>query len=94
MRRYDEPIQVRLGRVADDEGPEQFLWRDRLWRVLVVQNRWIESGPWWRHTDELDLLEEEVWRVEAADARAGSRGVYDLAHRLGGPDWQLRAVFD
>lgn len=49
MRRYDEPIEVRLGDQVGDraEGPAQFLWRNRLWRVLEVQSRWVESSDWW-----------------------------------------------
>ncbi|HET9127525.1 MAG TPA: DUF6504 family protein, partial [Propionibacteriaceae bacterium] len=60
MRRYDETIDVRSGRIGEGirdldaevlaaypEGPTQFVWRHRLWRVLGVQARWIESDAWW-----------------------------------------------
>jgi hypothetical protein len=30
------------------EGPEQFLWRGRLWKVADVLGRWVETGPWWQ----------------------------------------------
>ena len=37
MRRYDDPVDVRKGLVQGStgsvEGPEQFLWRGRLWKV-------------------------------------------------------------
>jgi hypothetical protein len=29
------------------EGPEQFLWRGRLWQVRAVLAHWVETGPWW-----------------------------------------------
>ena len=57
MRRYDDPVEVRSGRVegpghrdpADRmEGPEQFLWRGRLWKVRAVLAHWVETGPWWQ----------------------------------------------
>ncbi len=53
MRRYDDPVEVRRGRVPgvgghDDEGPEQFLWRGRLWKVRAVLAHWVETGPWWQ----------------------------------------------
>ncbi|MEZ5095104.1 MAG: DUF6504 family protein [Nocardioides sp.] len=32
------------------EGPEQFLWRGRLWRVRAVLAHWVETGPWWQST--------------------------------------------
>ncbi|MEL4504142.1 DUF6504 family protein [Luteococcus sp. H138] len=97
MRRCDEAIEVRLGRVGDDEGPSQFLWRNKLWRVLTVQQRWIESGSWWEHaesgSDDL-LREREVWRVEAAAGQYLSRGVYELDHAWADGSWRLRTVVD
>ena len=57
MRRYDDPVEVRRGWVegpghrgpADRvEGPEQFLWRGRLWKVRSVLAHWVETGPWWQ----------------------------------------------
>jgi hypothetical protein len=84
MRRYDDPVEVRRGVVTGAagqvEGPEQFLWRGRLWKVCDVVAHWVETGPWWQSKGvasvlgseqpedvETDLLaEREVWRVEAA----------------------------
>jgi hypothetical protein len=57
VRRYDDPVEVRRGWVegpghrgpADRvEGPEQFLWRGRLWKVRSVLAHWVETGPWWQ----------------------------------------------
>lgn len=53
MRRYDDPVQVRRGMVpvpgeGRDEGPEQFLWRGRLWKVSAVLAHWVQTGPWWQ----------------------------------------------
>ena len=56
MRRYDDPVDVRRGQVAAGagdtavlvEGPEQFLWRGRLWRVSAVVAHWVETGAWWQ----------------------------------------------
>ena len=58
MRRYADPVEVRQGPVEayDDpveravprEGPEQFLWRGRLWKVRAVLAHWVETGPWWQ----------------------------------------------
>jgi hypothetical protein len=59
MRRYVDPVEVRKGWVAGPgaggpagdgqgvEGPEQFLWRGRLWQVRSVLAHWVETGPWW-----------------------------------------------
>jgi hypothetical protein len=47
MRRYDDPVEVRKGMVGSTEGPEQFLWRGRLWKVHDVVAHWVETGPWW-----------------------------------------------
>lgn len=48
MRRYDDPVEVRRGMVTGIEGPEQFLWRGRLWKVRAVLAHWVETGPWWQ----------------------------------------------
>jgi hypothetical protein len=49
-RRYGDPIEVRSG-----SGPEQFLWRGRLYVVRSVLAHWIEVGPWWHFASVLDL---------------------------------------
>ena len=53
MRRYDDPVEVRRGQVpgGDQEGPEQFLWRGRLWKVRSVVAHWVETAPWWQSAD-------------------------------------------
>jgi hypothetical protein len=56
MRRYDDPVEVRKGMVSDPggdpdndlEGPEQFLWRGKLWKVRAVLAHWVETGAWWQ----------------------------------------------
>jgi hypothetical protein len=48
MRRYDDPVETRMGLVSGMEGPEQFLWRGRLWKVRSVVAHWVETGPWWQ----------------------------------------------
>jgi hypothetical protein len=48
MRRYDDPIETRMGQVSGADGPEQFLWRGRLWKVRAVLAHWVETGPWWQ----------------------------------------------
>ena len=47
MRRYDEPIEVKPGLVAGEEGPAHFLWRNRIWSVREIEGRWLETGDWW-----------------------------------------------
>jgi hypothetical protein len=48
MRRYDDPVEVRKGLVTGVEGPEQFLWHGRLWKVRSVLAHWVETAPWWQ----------------------------------------------
>lgn len=92
MRRYDDPVEVRKGLVSGSlgpvEGPEQFLWKGRLWKVRDVVAHWVETGAWWQGADPVgepaaeaaggpvgatDLLaEREVWRVEAARGLASA----------------------
>lgn len=69
MRRYADPVEVRQGPLADDaqglgvqgatEGPQQFLWRGRLWKVRAVLAHWIETGPWWQATGARTVIGSE-----------------------------------
>ena len=102
MRRHDDPVEVRKGLVGDPgtEGPEQFLWRGRLWKVREVVAHWVETGAWWQG-DPLpgaDLLaEREVWRVAAGHGAAAARdggGVFDLAFDWTDGRWQLVGCLD
>ena len=92
MRRYDDPVEVRKGLVPSShgsvEGPEQFLWKGRLWKVCDVVAHWVETGPWWQSREVAPVLgaeteqravsvhdllaEREVWRVEAARGLAAT----------------------
>ncbi len=100
MRRYADPVEVRKGWVSDaeTEGPEQFLWRGRLWKVRAVLAHWVETGPWWsRNGDENaaigDLLtERELWRVEAG--RRDISGVFELSFDWSDGCWQLVGCTD
>jgi hypothetical protein len=65
MRRYDDPVDVRRGRVPQGEtpveGPEQFLWQGRLWKVHAVLASWVETGPWWQSSGAHAVLGAEDW---------------------------------
>src|SRR3954452_3044747 len=86
MRRYDDPVEVRKGMVGGPggrvEGPEQFLWRGRLWKVRDVLAHWVETGPWWQSSgvqavlgaDRLDLPELPEPGDPADPADPGERG--------------------
>jgi hypothetical protein len=72
VRRYEEPIEVRAGVGAVDQGrdmgragdidcasdptPSAFLWRGRLYVVRDVIGHWRERRAWWR--EALDPDEE------------------------------------
>ncbi len=104
MRRYADPVEVRKGWVSDaeTEGPEQFLWHGRLWKVRAVLAHWVETGPWWsRNGDEAatigDLLtERELWRVEAGRRNISGdiSGVFELSFDWSDGCWQLVGCTD
>lgn len=86
MRRYDEPVQVRLGPREDrsqaGQVPDAFLWRNRLYVVREVLATWLEREAWWEAPPTRGgrpTYERTVWRVEAGAGRALGTGVYDLA---------------
>jgi hypothetical protein len=72
MRRYDDLVEVRKGARDGVEGPEQFLWRGRLWKVRAVLAHWVETGPWWQSMHARAVIGSE-------DAgSAGPRPIGDL----------------
>ena len=79
MRRYDDPVEVRKGLVPGSqgpvEGPEQFLWRGRLWKVSDVVAHWVETGPWWQSREVAAVLGDVSGAEDAAERSAS---VHDL----------------
>ncbi|WP_231249372.1 DUF6504 family protein [Nocardioides furvisabuli] len=79
MRQYD-PVEVRRG---EEQDPDQFLWRGRLWKVRSVLAHRVETGPWWQGAADGDgaashpLAERELWRVEAGRGASPGRRVPD-----------------
>jgi hypothetical protein len=101
MRRYADPVEVRRGWVPDVEmeGPEQFLWHGKLWKVRAVIATWVETGAWWSRSEDQEgatigdlLTERELWRVEAG--RSDISGVFDLSFDWSDGRWQLVGCTD
>ena len=73
MRRYADPVEVRQGSVdgpgGPGEGPQQFLWRGRLWKVRAVLAHWVETGPWWQSTGARAVIGSEDGAAAAHAAR-------------------------
>jgi hypothetical protein len=76
MRKYDEPVEVRRGMVSGpggrQEGPEQFLWRGRLWKVCDVVAHWVETGPWWQSGGVAAVLGADTPADPAGGAAGGT----------------------
>jgi hypothetical protein len=99
MRRYDDPVEVRKGRIGDEqEGPEQFLWRGKLWKVRAVLAHWVETGAWWQSAgaravngtdDTAPLVEEGRSPVTRPGDRTGDRTGDLLAERA---LWRVEAA--
>jgi hypothetical protein len=111
VRTYDDLVEVRKGPADglagdDEDRPEQFLWRGRLWQVREVIAHWVETGAWWvRRPEEAPgrsqlTQQREVWRVAAARGRAVSAvddpgfGVFDLAFDWTEGVWRLAGSLD
>jgi hypothetical protein len=71
MRRYDDPVETRMGLVSGMEGPEQFLWRGRLWKVRAVLAHWVETGPWWQSGGARAVIGSDEPDRESSVSRPG-----------------------
>jgi hypothetical protein len=96
MRRYDDPVEVRKGMVGGTEGPEQFLWRGRLWKVSGVVAHWVETGPWWQSAGVHAVLGSETGSEVGSEtgSRQGLGGSVTVQHDLAAERevWRVEAA--
>ena len=84
MRRYADPVEVRPGLLDGTEGlgaaegPQQFLWRGRLWKVRAVLAHWVETGPWWQSTGARAAVGDDTAGPESSAATPGPIPLGDL----------------
>lgn len=75
--------------------PEQFIWRDRLYRVNEVLQQWDHSAVWWKDVRVTPSGQDvQTWRVEASAGRCGGPGVYELSFDPAAGQWFLVRTFD
>jgi hypothetical protein len=74
MRRYDDPVETRMGQVSGTDGPEQFLWRGRRWKVRAVLAHWVETGPWWQSGGARAVIGSDE-QTQADELTAGRRSL-------------------
>lgn len=101
----DDRLELRFDTLPDD-GPQQFLWRGRLWQVREILAHWVEVGAWWLRRPEdapgcSELATERlVWRVSAARGRAVDTaddpgfGIFDLTFDRAEGVWRLAGSLD
>lgn len=89
---YGEPIAV----TVQDGRPLRFIWRERLYTVLVRHEHWVVSREWWqRDNPDTDMPpEREFWRVEAKLGGDVPPAVYELRRDAATDDWLLVRVWD
>jgi hypothetical protein len=65
-----------MGQVSGTDGPEQFLWRGRLWKVRAVLAHWVETGPWWQSGGARAVIGSDE-ETQAADLPGDRRSSAD-----------------
>lgn len=79
VRRYDDPVEVRRGWVEGPahrgEGPEQFLWHGRLWKVRAVLAHWVETGPWWQSSGVQAVIGSDQGSANQGAGQDAGQGV-------------------
>ncbi|MGH3212697.1 MAG: DUF6504 family protein [Trebonia sp.] len=88
---YGEPVEVQT---REDGGPSRFVWRERLYVVIAVQEYWMVNRDWWRESSPVPARPElQFWRVEAS-AGDQSAGSYELRRDIAADTWTLRRIAD
>jgi hypothetical protein len=93
-KRYLEVLDEVETNEEDTATPASFRWRGRRYRVVRVIGHWREDPGWWRRPDgePVQILQSDLWRVEARNGRPASQGIYELVHR--DDEWRLDKVWD
>lgn len=84
MRRYDDPVEVRVGLVDGVEAPAQFCWHDRLWQVRALVAHWVETAPWWHQPAVRGLLgvHDDAGAADEGSADRLGDGAADAGHAV------------
>lgn len=81
MRLYEETIEVRTAQDAA-AGPQQFLWRGRLWLVRDILGRWVEAGAWWNSARSRSARGEDPALIAVAEEPEADLLVEDEVWRV------------
>lgn len=86
MKLYIEPIEIKLERGL----PIALRWRGRIYRVLVVAERWTYRGRWWIDPVCLEGERRTYYRIFC------DRAQLEIFHRQGhaGDAWMLSRLLD
>lgn len=93
-KRYREVLDEVETNEEDTATPASFRWRGRRYRVVRVIGHWREDPGWWRRPngEPVQILQSDLWRVEARNGLPASQGIYELVHR--DDEWRLDKVWD
>lgn len=87
-----EQSALALEVLCDGQGPIEFTYRGRRFRIHAVLTRWCESGGWWNRIGDgqvrPDDNERAIWRVEAAPI--GAINTFELERDEKSGQWLIR----
>ena len=93
-KRYREAVVVETAAEGTGDGtppPASFTWRGGRYRVLTVLGHWREDAAYWSGGG-VEVPQRDLWRIEAQNGTARSRGIYELVAEGGA--WRLDRVWD
>ena len=83
MKLHNAPIDVTIG---DNGIPTSYIWRDRVWPVSSVIDRWVLQSKWWTKEGE----ERRAYLL--VEARGMDRAACTVEPYMKGESWVLARV--
>ncbi len=97
MGMFSEPVEV----IRSADGmPLKLRWQGQEYIIGAEPMRWYERRKWWAEESRAErghgsnLVDHEIWRVQARLNGQGPLYTFDLSHHLDSERWRMLRIHD